>query len=74
MCSHVYVINYRLNGQLEKIEKKHSVSSRWLPGDAIYRENELAYLQSKREQLLLGIWKASQRRMFLLKLKMKYAG
>ena len=29
---------------------------------------------SKKEQLLLDIWKAGQRRMFLLNLKRKYAG
>lgn len=64
----------RLEGQLEKIERNQSISTRWHPSDIIYKENEFVVLQAKREHLLLEIWKASQKRMFLLKLKMKYAG
>ena len=59
---------------MEKTERKQSISTRWHPSDIIYKENEFVVLQAKKEQLLLEMWKASHKRMFLLKLKMKYAG
>lgn len=37
-------------------------------------ELECTLAESKRKQLLLGMWTAAKRRMFLLKLKSKYAG
>ena len=37
-------------------------------------ENQRRDILQKREQLLLVLWKSSQRRLFLLKLKQKYAG
>ena len=39
-----------------------------------YKEIEYAVLLTKQEQLLLQIWKTTQRRLFLLQLKSKYAG
>ena len=56
------------------MEEKHAVPARWLPNDKHYGECEHTLLFSKSEQLLLHIWKASQRRAFLLDLKRKYAG
>ena len=56
------------------MEEKHVVPARWLPSDKRYEECERTLLFSKSEQLLLHIWKASQRRVFLLELKRKYAG
>lgn len=56
------------------MEEKHAVPARWLPNDKHYDECERTLLFSKSEQLLLHLWKASQRRAFLLDLKRKYAG
>ena len=63
--------NNRLENQLEEIERKNLLSSRWLPNDT---EIEYAVLLTKQEQLLLQIWKTTQRRLFVLQLKSKYAG
>ena len=68
------VSDFRLNKKLEDFEAKYSLPNRWLPSDAQYKECEYALLLSKKEQLLLHVWKAGQRRMFLLNLKRKYAG
>lgn len=60
--------------KLVEMEKKHGVKSRWLPGDNTYKECDWYIRYNKNEQLLLQIWKAGQRRNFLLELKRKYAG
>lgn len=65
---------FRLDKKLLDFEAKHSIPKRWLPSDTQYKECEYAVLLSKKEQLLLCVWKASQRRMFLINLKRKYAG
>ena len=52
---------------------KYSIQ-RWKPGDPEYNEALYSVLLSKKEQLLLEIWQAGQKRMFLLNLKRKYAG
>ncbi len=70
----IYINIFRLDKHLVDLEKKHCIPCRWLPSDEVYKECELSILFSKREQLILQIWKASQRRMFLLKLKKRYAG
>ena len=54
------------------MEKQYSIPRRWLPSDALYKECEVSF--DKKEDLLLQMWQASSRRMFLLKLKKKYAG
>ena len=64
----------RLDNELKVMEEKHAVSARWLPNAKRYEECERTLLFSKSEQLLLHVWKASQRRAFLLDLKRKYAG
>ena len=67
-------VNIRLGNQLEEMERKHSLHCRWLPTDKEYKENEYALLLTKREQLLIQVWKTGQRRLFLIQLKRKYAG
>ncbi len=64
----------RLNRSLLELEKEHSVPQRWLPTDKQYKECEYFIMLNRREQLLVDIWNAGQRRMFLLQLKKKYAG
>ena len=72
----VYMQHYfcRLNSELAEMEKKQSLPRRWLTSDKEYKDCENTLLFSKSEQLLLLVWKASQRRMYLLNLKRKYAG
>ncbi len=41
---------------------------------AVQRLQEYFIMMSRREQLLVDLWSAGQRRMFLLQLKKKYAG
>ena len=60
--------------KLEEIEEKHSITSRWTPSDKEYQKLEHSLVTDKKEQLLMAIWKAVKRRVFLLKLKAKYAG
>jgi len=64
----------RLDSQLKELERKHSLPCRWLPSDNEYKENEYTLSLTKKEQLLVQLWKTGQRRQFLLKLKRKYAG
>lgn len=64
----------RLEKELNECEREHAISHRWLKSDSQYKELEYSLLLDKQEQLLLELWKASQRRIFLLKLKKKYAG
>ena len=47
---------------------------RWSEKDKHYKDCLNALMLSKQEQLMLELWKAGQRRMFLLNLKKKYAG
>ena len=70
---HYYYTDIRLEGQLSEWERKYSLQ-RWLPSDTVYKELEYSLVLDKKEQLLLELWKISQRRLFLLKLKKKYAG
>ena len=65
---------FRLGSVLKEIEKQHRISVRWTPQDKQYLEVENQFAETKREQLLLGLWKAAKRRKFLLQLKAKYAG
>ena len=67
-------ITDRFEDKLVAIESKHSVFKRWKQSDALYKEHYYAISFSKKEQLLSEIWKAGQRRLFLLNLKRKYAG
>ena len=69
----VLQLSYNLFRKLEEIETRHSIQ-RWTPGDREYKEVLHALLLSKKEQLLLEMWKTGQRRAFLLNLKRKYAG
>ena len=64
----------RLNAKLEDLERKLSLSHRWVPSDVEFKECEHTFSYDKKQQLLLELLKASQRRMFLLKLKKKYVG
>ena len=68
------VFIYSLERKLDEIEKAYSLSHRWLPTDHEYTENQQAMMRHKKEQVLLALWRSSQRRLFLLKLKGKYAG
>ena len=56
------------------IEVKYSICQRWLPSDKEWSDCEQSILLCKKEQFLLQILKAGQRRLFLLELKKKYAG
>lgn len=81
MCCLLMISDSRLDKKLQEFEAKYSLPDRWLPTDTLYKQCEYALLLSKKEQMLLhiwkytmSIWKAGQRRMFLLNPKMKYAG
>ena len=63
-----------LDKKLKEVEVKQAILVRWTPSSTEYRELERQVLDNKREYLLLGIWEAAKWRMFLLKLKAKYAG
>ena len=67
-------LHYSLDKRLKEVEVKQAILVRWTPSSTEYRELERQVLDNKREYLLLGIWEAAKRRMFLLKLKAKYAG
>ena len=67
-------IHYSLDKKLKEVEVKQAILVRWTPSSTEYRELERQVLDNKREYLLLGIWEAAKQRMFLLKLKAKYAG
>ena len=71
---YIVLCNFRLETKLHEMEKKYSLLHRWLPSDEEFKECEGFVHSSKNEQLLLQVWKAGQRRMFLLNLKKKYAG
>lgn len=64
----------RLEKELSECERRNKLSHRWLQSDRQYKELEHSLLFNKKEQILLELWKVSQRRLFLLKLKRKYAG
>ena len=64
----------RLENRLEEMERSHSIPSRWLPTDEEYKKSEYAVLLTKKEQILMQIWKSEQSRLFLLQLKRRYAG
>ena len=46
----------------------------WLPSDSEYKELKYSLLVEKKDRLLLELWRVTQQRLFLLKLKKKYAG
>lgn len=67
-------LNSRLEAELNKIEKKHHISQRWLPTDSNFIEYKCLLASNQSEQILQQICVAGQRRLFLLNLKRKYAG
>ena len=71
MCTFVFQASKK---NLKDMEQKLSISTRWTSSDVEYKEVEHALLTNKREQMLLAMWKAAKRRLFLLRLKAKYAG
>ena len=58
---------------MTEYEKKYSISQRWLPSDKEYKDCMYTVLL-RGNSYFCTFWKAGQRRMFLLKLKKKYAG
>jgi hypothetical protein len=62
-----------LENRLEEMERSHSIPSCWLPTDEEYKKSEYAVLLTKKEQILMQIWKSGQSRLFLLQLKRRYA-
>ena len=64
----------RLENRLEEMERSNPIPSRWLPTDEEYKKSEYAVLLTKKEQILMQIWKSGQSRLFLLQLKRRYAG
>ncbi len=64
-----------MENELIEFESRHAIFNyRWSSTDKLFKECQYAILFSKKEQLLMEIWKAGQRRLFLLNLKGKYAG
>ncbi len=63
----------RFESQLGELECKYSIS-RWLPSGPEYKELQCALRMERKDRLLLKLWRVSQQRLFLLKLKKKYAG
>ena len=62
-----------MDKNLLNLEKKNKIE-RWLPSDSDYKLCEKALAQDKMEQLLQKLINGSQRRVFLLQMKAKYAG
>ena len=61
-----------MDKNLLNLEKNKT--ERWLPSDSDYKLREKALAQDKMEQLLQELINGSQRRVFLLQMKSKYAG
>ena len=68
------LIPCRLEKVLSNLEKKHNVSTRWLPTDRQYIETTALLSEEKQKQLADCLISTSSKRQFLLKLKAKYAG
>ncbi len=64
---------YRLDEIISEMERERRFE-RWLPSHEDYTTCERLLRGSKNEKLLLQLWRNSQRRSFLLKLKSKYSG
>ena len=62
-----------MDKNLLNLENKNKIE-RWLPSDSDYKLCEKALAQDKMEQLLQELINGSQRRVFLLQMKAKYAG
>ena len=58
---------------MSELEHQYSII-RWLPSDSKYKELQYSLLVEKKDRLLLELWMVAQQRLFLLKLKKKYAG
>ena len=58
---------------MSELEHQYSII-RWLPSDSKYKELQYSLLVEKKDRLLLELWRVAQQRLFLLKLKKKYAG
>lgn len=63
----------KLDEILKDMEKKFNLQYRWLTSDQEFTYYKSLLEQNRRWQLLSGVWAASRRRKFLLKLKAKYA-
>ena len=76
VCIHVFMmlIPCRLEKVLSNFEKKHNISTRWLPTDRQYIETTTLLSEEKQKQLADCLISTSSKRQFLLKLKAKYAG
>lgn len=70
---HINYANNSLEIHLQDIEKKHNIM-RWTPLDKEYVELDHILKLNMQETLLLQLLKSANRRLFLLKLKKKYAG
>lgn len=42
--------NFRVENQLEEMERSHSIPSRWLPTDEEYKNSEYAVLLTKKSK------------------------
>ena len=74
MCTFYLSLFARIDEQLRDMEKSHHILSRWNPSDQEYIELKSIFTKEELHQLAEVMWSASNRRLFLLQLKAKYAG
>ena len=65
---------YSLNDQLERIEEKQDISSRWTPSSHQYAEVKQHLLSEKVRRTRTALWSSVVKRHYLLRMKAKYAG
>ena len=65
---------YRLDSKIQELEKKYHVPHRWVPTDVEYLEVQRSFSMEKKNQISEALWATCTRRLFLLKLKLRYAG
>ncbi len=73
VCFNMYCI-CRLDKELRELELINGIKHRWTLSDSAYVEAQKVFSKERSEQVAKSLWSASSRRMFLLKLKAKYAG
>ena len=64
----------RLERKLVEMGKRYRLSCRWSSSDEVVQMYKGLLTKNKRKQLLSSLWAACTKRLFLLKLKAKYAG
>ena len=73
-CVIIVLYLFRLGTKLQELEKQHHVPHRWVLTDVEYMEVQSSFSMEKKNQISEALWATCARRLFLLKLKSRYAG